>query len=134
MARVVVDTGVVISGLIQKEGISRVALNLVLQIHTPLVSLATFSELKEVMFRPKFERVFTNDDVLVMLKIISLKSEQVEIRSRVEVCRDPKDNMFLELAIDGLADVIISRDPDLLVLHPFEGIPILSPADFLKMF
>lgn len=128
------DTGVIISGLIQKYGTSRKALNGVLQNHSPIISFTTFSELKEVMFRSKFDRFFTDEDRLAMLKIISMKCEQIESSSEIEICRDPKDNMFLNLALDGKADVILTRDPDLLVLHPFEGIPILSPADFLKKF
>jgi predicted nucleic acid-binding protein len=46
---------------------------------------------------------------------------------------DPKDDKFLEVAVAGEADVIVSGDEDLLVLHPFAGIPILPPADFLQM-
>jgi putative PIN family toxin of toxin-antitoxin system len=134
LARVVIDTGVIISGLIQRKGTSRKALNLALQNHTSLISFATFSELKEVIFRPKFEHFFTNEDKLNMLKIISMKSEQIEIRSLVKICRDSKDDMFLNLAIDGQADVLLTRDPDLLALHPFREIPILSPADFLNQF
>ena len=42
-------------------------------------------------------------------------------------CRDPKDDKFLELALNGKATHIVSGDEDLLVLHPFRGIPILTP-------
>jgi predicted nucleic acid-binding protein len=55
----------------------------------------------------------------------------VEITLRVSECRDPKDDKFLELAINGEATVIISGDKDLLVLNPFRTIPILSPREFL---
>jgi predicted nucleic acid-binding protein len=48
-------------------------------------------------------------------------------------CRDPKDDKFLEVAVAGKADVIVSEDEDLLVLHPFRGIPIVGPAQFLEM-
>jgi predicted nucleic acid-binding protein len=50
----------------------------------------------------------------------------------IEACRDSDDDKFLELAVEGEADLIISGDSDLLVLHPFEGIAILSPAGFLE--
>jgi predicted nucleic acid-binding protein len=52
---------------------------------------------------------------------------------RITVCRDPKDNKVLEGAVAGRADVIVSGDEDLLVLNPFEGIPIVGPAEFLAM-
>ena len=45
---------------------------------------------------------------------------------------DPKDNKFLELAISGGATGIISGDVDLLVLHPFRGIPIIAPKSFIS--
>jgi predicted nucleic acid-binding protein len=60
------------------------------------------------------------------------QSEIIEIRSSITACRDPDDNMFLNLAIDGKADVILTRDPDLLILHPFNNIPILYPAAFMS--
>jgi putative PIN family toxin of toxin-antitoxin system len=49
----------------------------------------------------------------------------------VRECRDPKDDKFLELALDGQADLLVTGDEDLLALHPWRGIPILSPADYL---
>ncbi len=53
------------------------------------------------------------------------------ITETITACRDPKDDKFLELAVSGQADLIISSDNDLLVLHPFRGISILKPAAFL---
>ncbi|PSB35196.1 putative toxin-antitoxin system toxin component, PIN family [Stenomitos frigidus] len=57
--------------------------------------------------------------------------EMVEITQSITACRDPKDNKFLELAMDGQATCILSSNKDLLVLHPFQGIEIVTPADFL---
>lgn len=52
------------------------------------------------------------------------------ITERITMCRDPKDDKFLELAMSGRADVIVSGDSDLLVLDRFRDIPILTPAAF----
>lgn len=60
-------------------------------------------------------------------------AERVEVTERVVACRDPKDDKFLELGVNGGADLIVSGDADLLELHPFRGIPIVTPADFLHM-
>ena len=49
-------------------------------------------------------------------------------------CRDPKDNKYLELALEAGADTIVSSDGDLLVLHPWRGIDIVSPSDFVAAF
>jgi len=47
-------------------------------------------------------------------------------------CRDPKDDKFLELALNGRADAIITGDADLLALHPWREVAIVSPADYLR--
>ena len=46
-------------------------------------------------------------------------------------CRDAKDAKFLALALDCQAVTLVSSDADLLVLHPWHEIPILTPAAFL---
>jgi putative PIN family toxin of toxin-antitoxin system len=60
-------------------------------------------------------------------------AELVTITERVTECRDPKDNKFLELALNGRADVIVSGDHDLLTLNPFREIPIVEPATFVQI-
>jgi predicted nucleic acid-binding protein len=58
----------------------------------------------------------------------------VEITRPVKACRDPKDDRFLAVAVNGEADALISGDVDLLSLHPYLGIPILNPRDFLDAY
>jgi len=60
-------------------------------------------------------------------------SEQVTVIEKVVACRDPKDDQFLEVAINGKADLLITGDQDLLVLCPFRGVEIVSPAKFLDI-
>jgi len=57
----------------------------------------------------------------------------VEPTEEVRACRDAKDDKFLELAVSGSASCIISGDDDLLVLHPFRNIAIMTPAEFLQV-
>ena len=59
-------------------------------------------------------------------------AEIVQIDEQIAVCRDPKDDKFLERAVNGRADVIVSGDADLLTLGPFRGIPVLTPAAFVQ--
>ena len=56
--------------------------------------------------------------------------EHVTVTREIRACRDPKDDKFLELAVSGQADVIVTGDDDVLALHPFEGIPILRMREF----
>jgi predicted nucleic acid-binding protein len=65
---------------------------------------------------------------------VLLTAERVEPSEFVRECRDPKDDKYLALAAAGRADVIVSSDlRHLLSMHPWRGIPILSPADFLTL-
>lgn len=56
----------------------------------------------------------------------------MSITESIALCRDPKDDKFLEPAVNGKADVIVSGDTDMLVLNPFRGIAIVSPAVFVQ--
>ncbi len=56
----------------------------------------------------------------------------VEITQEVRACRDPKDDQFLELVVCGGASCLVTGDRDLLVLHPFREVPVLTPTQFLE--
>ncbi len=131
MRRVVIDTSVAVSAALQPDGISNKAFLFALFHCQPLVSPDTFSELERVLNKTKFANKISDLLKTQFLSTVLARSSMVNPISRLTVCRDVNDDMFLNLAIDGHAEMIISRDPDLLTLHPFRGIPILSPADFL---
>ena len=66
--------------------------------------------------------------------LIALLQEAVFIEGAeiVTECRDPRDDQFLELAVNDGAEFIVSGDGDLLSLYPFRGIAIVTPRDFLE--
>ena len=57
--------------------------------------------------------------------------EIVPVVRLVRACRDARDDKFLEAAINGGADLLVTGDKDLLALHPFSGVEILTPAEYL---
>ena len=132
MKKVVIDTGVVVSALLKKEGTSRKSLMRALNNCLPLLATDTFNELNEVLNRPKFASFFSTEDKLAIIALMLERCEWVEVTSNVLACRDKNDNMLLNLALDGRADILLTRDPDLLMLNPFQGIPILNPAEFIQ--
>ena len=69
-----------------------------------LISQATFQELAEVLTRSTFDRYITLEKRSKFLNLLSLKAEIIEITTKINLCRDPKDNKFLELAVNGKAD------------------------------
>jgi putative PIN family toxin of toxin-antitoxin system len=97
-----------------------------------LLSPPTFAELAEVLGRKKFDRYLTRDEREQFLAILLREANVVEVTEKVRVCRDPKDDKFLELAVSGGASCLVTGDQDLLVLHPFRGVPVLTPAQFLE--
>lgn len=72
--------------------------------------------------------VIIDTNVLISAAILS------EVSHSVTVCRDPKDDQYLNLALSGNAGCIITGDQDLLSLNPFKNISIISPSEFLDQF
>lgn len=129
--RVVFDTNVFISALLLPDSKPRAAVDLALSAGKILVSVAELDELSEVLSRRKFRRYVTDVDVRSFLAALARDAEWIEVNVQIEACRDPKDNMFLELAIAGRATHIVTGDDDLLALNPFRGISVLTPQQFL---
>jgi putative PIN family toxin of toxin-antitoxin system len=82
-----------------------------------------------VVGREKFDRYVPLKERLQAIEDMT----SVIVRESIQICRNPKDDKILELALSGQADVIITGDKDLLVLHPFLGIAILAPLDYLAL-
>jgi putative PIN family toxin of toxin-antitoxin system len=129
--RVVVDTGVVVSAVLLPRSVPRQAFDLALSRGRLLVSADTVAELDEVLRRAKFNKYVPEEKRLEFLAALVREAEVIDVKEVVTECRDPDDNKFLELAVSGKATHIITGDDDLLALHPFRGILILAPQDFL---
>jgi putative PIN family toxin of toxin-antitoxin system len=133
--RFVLDTNALISAfLTHKNSVSAQAYIKAKTEGKILFSEATFNEFTDVYVRPKFDRYISLEKRLVTLDDLAGFIELTNVSVTIKACRDPKDDKYLELAIQTDATCIITGDKDLLVLHPFRGIPILSPADFLAQF
>jgi len=87
-------------------------------------------ELMEVIERPKLQKFFKSDDKKIVLDIIERYAVFVTVTSKVEVCRDAKDNFLLSLAKDARADFLITGDKDLLVIKRFESTEIITIAEY----
>ncbi|GAT34791.1 putative toxin-antitoxin system toxin component, PIN family [Terrimicrobium sacchariphilum] len=129
--RWVVDTNALISRLLLPTSVSAHAVQKALSSGDLIVSDATLQELADVLGRPKFNKYLSPEERREFFQLLSRVAIRIEVLRPIKACRDPKDDKFLELAINGRADAIITGDEDLLVLHPFLGIPILSPKSFL---
>ena len=130
--RFVVDTNVLVSHLLLPESVPGQALRLALSLGDMLVSDSTLTELASVINRPKFDKYISKSDRRKFFEVLAPLCINVEIIQSIQASKDPKDDKFLEVAINGSADFILTGDPDLLELHPFHEIPIYSPSQFLE--
>jgi putative PIN family toxin of toxin-antitoxin system len=103
--------------------------------YTLLHSRPLLEELVDVLNRPRIREKYrlTDQDIQVVVGLLLLRGEAVAPAERITACRDPKDDKFLEVAVAGKADVIVSGDDDLLTMHPYAGIPIVVSSVFLRM-
>ena len=136
MIRAVVDTNILVRAIIKPAGsVGPVLQRLRRREYILLISRAMLDELVEVLYRPRLRTKYQiSDSVLrATIRLIVLRSELIRPDRRIVAARDPRDDKFLEVAVSGCAQAIVSGDEDLLALNPFERIPIVAPAHFLAM-
>lgn len=138
LRRVVFDTSSLVGAAFQVGSVPHRALSVALGMGDVCASEATLAELDEVMQRAKFNRFqalkIRQAFVELMRGHLHLFAvSQAEEAAVQPACRDPKDNKFLALARACGAHVLVSSDADLQVLSPWNGMPIVSPADFLAL-
>ncbi len=129
--RLIFDCNVLVRALLDDSSFSGQALEKA-ESSTLLISIPVLAETIEVITRPKFDRYISIGVRKLFLEEYELRSLKIEIIKQIKACRDPNDDKYLELALNGNADYIITNDPDLLILHPFEKIPIITPKEFLE--
>jgi putative PIN family toxin of toxin-antitoxin system len=129
--RWVLDTDTLVSRLLMPDGTAARAVDRALALGVPLVSDETLDELAEVLARPRFDRYVSLADRQRFIALLGGVARRVVISHRVQACRDPRDDKFLHVALNGEAEAIVTGDADLLVLDPFHDVRILKPAAFL---
>src|SRR5207253_4061258 len=129
--RTVIDTGVAVSAVLLPRSVPRQAFDAAVARGMLIVSGATVAELDDVLRRPKFNKYVPEEKRLEFLAALVQQAEQIDVTEVITACRDAKDNKFLELAVSGRASHILSGDGDLLALHPFRGIAVVTPQAFL---
>ncbi len=130
--RCVIDTNVFVSAVVFSPSVPRQAVSKALRGGLLLFSEHTMDELKEVLFRSKFDRYISREERTLFLAQLGSVAEFVPIIQLVRECRDPKDDKFLEVALNGRANVIITGDAHLLGMHPWRAVAILTPTSYLS--
>jgi putative PIN family toxin of toxin-antitoxin system len=128
--RLFLDTNVLVSAILSPVSISAKILNWGEDNGVILYSTATLTEILSVLGRSKFSKYIDHDDIdglSIRIKTVWLF---VEILNQVQLCRDPKDDKFIDLALNGEASHLITGDSDLLVLNPIQNNSVIKPRTF----
>jgi putative PIN family toxin of toxin-antitoxin system len=129
--KIIIDTNLWISFLITKdfkkldERIKKRSVRI-------FFSLESIDEFLTVADRPKFKKHFSKTDIEQLIDLFDVYGEIVSVKSKIDICRDQKDNFLLSLSKDSQANYLITGDKDLLDLKTFEGTKIITMSDYLR--
>ncbi|MFA5576092.1 MAG: putative toxin-antitoxin system toxin component, PIN family [Tissierellaceae bacterium] len=131
--KVVIDTNIFVSALLGSKNAKLVLREVINGDLLLIMSKYQLKEIKEVLLRPKFSRYITVSEINELISNLSMKVIIPIIYDSINDCRDPKDNFILEEAVYGNAQYIVTGDDDLLVLHPYKWINVVTLREFLKV-
>ena len=129
--RIILDTNTLISAAIYPNSTPGQVVTTALRNGIVLRSEATWQELEDVASRPKFDRYKPGEFRRSYIDALRSVTKLVGVVDTIRLCRHPKNDKFLELALSVEADLLVTGDADLLTLHPFHRTTILTPAAYL---
>ena len=135
MIRAVVDSNILIRALIKPQGtVGPVLAHLRSGDYALIYSEPLLDELLAKLALPRIREKYHLDEPVVQaaITLIALRGDLVRPNRTVKICRDPKDDMFVEAALAGKADYVVTGDEDLLVLRRFETVRMVTPRIFLE--
>jgi putative PIN family toxin of toxin-antitoxin system len=133
--KVVVDANIWISALLNSNNALEVVHLLEKDQYRLICAEALISELAEVLERPKFQARIQPGRKDSLVDLVREKAQFVELPASVQnVCRDPKDEVYIVCAVVAQADFLVSGDKDLLDLNEHEGVKIISLQSFVQLF
>lgn len=133
--KIVIDTNVIISAAISEDRIpAEIFELLLLEKIENYTSQEIIDEIIDVFHRPKITRLISDKDINFMIKKYLIFSKKVEPKQRFSLVKDdPKDNIFLDCAVEAAVNYIISGDLHLLSIKEFNNIKVITPRDFLEL-
>ena len=130
--KVVLDTNIFISGIFWKGSSNRIITNWKEGKFTLVTSLEAISEVIKIL--KDFKIKLSDEMIKEWVDLIVRNSMIVEPKEKISIIKDdPKDNIFIETAVAGNVDYIVSQDNHLLKLKEFRGIKIITPEEFNKI-
>jgi uncharacterized protein len=131
---IVLDTSVLISAALFPQSVPWQALMCAFEHFEVVTSEPMLEELHASLAKRKHEQYASVATRLEFFELVKQHARTIPVTTTVKACRDAKDDKVLELALSAQAALIVSGDRDLLSLHPFRSIEILSPRQFVDEF
>jgi len=91
------------------------------------------AEVRRALAYPKLQRYLVATDKKILLEKIQVTGLLIEVNSQRQVCRDPADDLLINLALEARANYLVTGDQDLLDLNEVEGVKILTPKKFVSL-
>ena len=132
--KVVLDTNVLISWVFGKGSAINLMVEEVLTGHQLFACDEILDEVSEKLASPRLQKYIDSERARQLVARYTSKATRLEVINHLQVCRDPDDDIVLALAVTAEADCIITGDNDLLILHPYQNIQIVTPATFTDKF
>lgn len=131
---IVIDTSVLISAALFPGSVPDQAVMFAFEHYDVATSNVMLDELKASLEKPKHQQYASIEMRLRYYDIFKANTRAITVTESITACRDPKDDMVLELAVAAGSPIIVSGDKDLLTMSRFRGTEILSPRQFLTEF
>lgn len=134
MERLILDTNIIVSAIFWKGTSARLLEFIENNNLEIVVTTKILNEYIKTAFRLdiiKKTKLAEREILLALNKIINMSTYELS-ETEIKLARDPKDDKFLEAAVDGKCKFIISYDKDLLDINVYKGIKIMKPEDFLS--
>ncbi len=132
MPNVVLDANTIVSAALVPSSMPDRALSTARERDVICLSDSVLGEIERVLRRPKFARSLKPGRIDDVLALLTASARWFAPTEPVRDCRDAKDDKYLELALAAGAATIVSGDDDLISLHPWRGVCILTPADYVR--
>ena len=133
MKKIIIDTNLQISFLISKD-FTKLDEIIFTRSARLIFSQELIDEFIEVDHRPKMRRFFTKSEIEQILDTIDEFADFINVESKIDICRDPKDIFLLSLSIDSHADFLLTGDIDLLIIEKIENTVIITISNFLLLY
>jgi putative PIN family toxin of toxin-antitoxin system len=131
--RIVVDTNLWVSMALGSKTVTLQMQQILTHANLSIfTSIEQLEELTETLAKPKLQKYLTTQRTQQLFELIWQRAQLIPIISQNKICRDPKDDFIINLALDAQAHCIVTGDADLLVLNPIDALEILTMTDFLQ--